>query len=296
MARTLPIALAAPPVLEDAPEWPEPDPIDEPVQVPAQPPVDGRATVRPGQGGADPWDVWMRPEQPDPAHPQRQANFRLPQLAPAALWPQIGWSGMPEYMLETASRQASLSGWALNRQRLSAEWQSGDWLLRTRWTVAQYGLSGTDGRADRQESWVDVDFGQSWQTMGQLRLGLLGRATWWSRRGGMGQDTSLRAADIQGFGLGPVGQAEVLLGGGHQLLVEAAVQPLMGVTFSGPLQAAGQMGQVEGMAGWRGHWGAFRPHVGYRARWLYDADGRFGTIGHGMTAGLSVGWPGPAAE
>jgi hypothetical protein len=127
--------------------------------------------------------------------------------------------------------------------------------------------------------------------VGDLKLGLLARATWWSRRGGLGQEASLRAADIQGFGLGPVGQAEVDLGGGHQLLVEAGVQPLMGLSFTGPLQAAGQVGQVEGMIGWRGKWGAFAPHAGYRARWLYDADGRFGTVGHGLTAGLALGWP-----
>jgi hypothetical protein len=278
------------------PDLPEAEPVEDPVRVPVEPSPEKRATLRPGQGGSDPWEAWMRPDQPDPSHPQRLATFQMPQLAPAALWPQVGWSGMPEYTIETAARETPLSGWALNRQRLSAEWQSGSWLLRGRWTMAQYGLSGAEVRAERQESWVDVDFGQSWQAFGQFRFGVLARGTWWQRRGGMGAGTSLRAADIQGFGLGPVGQAEVRFGGGHALLAEAAVQPLMGVSFSGPLQAAGQLGQVEGMVGWRGHWGAFHPHLGYRARWIYDADGRFGTVAHGMTAGLALGWPGTTGD
>jgi LysM repeat protein len=271
-----------------------PLPSEEPVPLVPAADRDQQATLRPAQGGADPWEAWLRPEIPDPAHPQRLVGFHLPQLAPAALWPQISWTGVPEYTTETAAKQAPLAGWALNRQRLSAEWQSEGWLLRGRWTTAQYGLAGADVRADRQESWVDVDFGQRWQVLGPLRLGLLGRATWWQRRGGMGQDTTLRAADLQGFGLGPVGQVDLSLGGGHQLVAEAALQPLMGISFSGPVQAAGQVGQMEGMLGWKGHWGAFQPTVGYRARWVYDADGRFGTVAHGLSAGLAIGWPGAA--
>lgn len=268
------------------------EPAEEPpvTWLPAEP-QDAPATLRPSQGGADPWETWLRPEIPDPAHPQRQAAFTMPHLAPSALWPQIGWTGVPEYLTETAANQPPLTGWALNRQRLSATWQSDGWLIRGRWTTAQYGLAAGSNRADRQESWVDLDVGQRWQVAGPLRLGLLGRATWWQRRGGMGGDASLRAADLQGFGLGPVAQAEVALGGGHHLLAEAAVQPLMGVSFSGPLQAGGQVGQVEGQLGWQGRWGAFQPAVGYRARWVYDADGRFGTLAHGLTAGLAIGWP-----
>ena len=53
-----------------------------------------------------------------------------------------------------------------------------------------------------------------------------------------------------------------------------------------------QVGVVEGMIGWRANWGAWSPQVGYRGRWLYDADGRFGQVAHGLIGGVTIGWPG----
>ncbi|MBC7541693.1 MAG: LysM peptidoglycan-binding domain-containing protein [Candidatus Sericytochromatia bacterium] len=257
-----------------------------PIQVPVL------TAVRPGDGGTDPWEGWLHPERPDPAHPELQAAIVMPQVAPAAIWPRVGWNGVPEYLTETAADQKPMSGWAMNRQRLSADWQWQSWLVRGRWTFGQYSLAEGDQRSNRQESWVDVDFGQRWSPMTGLQLGLLGRASWWSRRSGAGSVTDLRAADIQGFGLGPVGQMAIALGGGNSLMVEAGVQPMMGLTFSGPTQAAGQVGVVEGMIGWRANWGAWSPQVGYRGRWLYDADGRFGQVAHGLIGGVTIGWPG----